>query len=116
MRGEDGLAVSGEQHQVGFPMPGFTTGADVRWTLLDRDAFLQMLYGTAAPAASKTALAFPARQIMPPAIVFGAPDLSVDKPVDRFVTNDRLSLVPSEPWRHLLRRPTLRQFPLRLRF
>src|SRR5262245_64779920 len=63
--------------------------------------------GTAALAAAETALALAAREIMPPAVVFGAGDLGIDEAVDALVTDHLVAGLAGEPAGDLFGRPTL---------
>jgi len=107
MDGEHGLAVLGEQHEVGFPMPGaVAVGGRHRSFGYGNTAFDQGC-GTAALAAAETALALAAREIMPPAVVFGAGDLGIDEAVDALVTDHLVAGLAGEPAGDLFGRPTL---------
>jgi hypothetical protein len=105
MNGEHGLAVLGEQHEVGFPMAGAVAVGDRRRSFGYGDTAFDQACGTATPAAAETALALAARQIVPPAVVLGAGDLGVDEAVDALVADHLVATLASESAGDLLGRP-----------
>jgi hypothetical protein len=106
MDGEHGLAVLGEQHEVGFPMPGAVAVGGRRRSFGDGNTAFDEGCGAAAPATAETALALAARQIVPPAVVFGAGDLGVDEAIDALVADHLAAGLACEPACDLLGRPT----------
>src|SRR5579883_230558 len=107
MKDEHGLAVFGEQHEVGFPMAGgVAIGGDLGPFGHGNAAFDEVCGAAAAPAA-KAALAFGAREIMAPAIVLGAGDLGVDETIDAFMADHRPSGFAGEAAGDLFGRPAL---------
>src|SRR5487761_985393 len=109
MKGEDGLAIGAEEHEIGFPMAGTGTIGGAGRTLGDGDAVLDMLDGASAFATAEASLALAARQIEAPGIVLGAGDLSGDEAIDALVADDRATLFAGEPAGDLLRRPAAAQ-------
>ena len=86
VQGEHGLAVDGEQHQIGFPMSAVC--GDRRRpgrALLDGDALWDGLGGGAAFASAPAAFALAARQVEAPAVILGAGDLCGDEAIDRLM-------------------------------
>src|SRR5207249_5204403 len=67
------------------------------------------IYQPVASPHTPIALSFTTRQVVSPAIVFGAPDLQIDKPIDRFIADDRTSVLSLQSASHLGRRPALSQ-------
>src|SRR5207237_9239433 len=59
--------------------------------------------------ATPTALSFATRQLGSPAIVLGSTDLRIDKPIDRFIADDRTSVLSLQSASDLGRRPALSQ-------
>jgi len=105
MHGEHGLTVFGEQHQVGFPMTcGLAVGHGGR-PLSDGNTAFDQACRAAAPAATQAALALAARQIVPPAVVFGAGDLGVDEAVDALVADHGAPGLAGQATGDLLGRP-----------
>ena len=106
MNGEHGLAVLGEQHEVGLPMTGAAAVGGCGRSFGHGNTAFDEGCGAAALATAKTALALAARQIAPPAVVFGTGDLGVDEAVDALVADDVAASLASEPASDLLGRPT----------
>ena len=89
MSNQNGLTILGKQHQIGFPVTWLSALVDVGRALIDGDTPLDAIHRAPAFAPAPTALAFPPRQVVPPAVVLGAADLGVDEPIDRFIADDR---------------------------
>jgi len=79
VHGQDGLAVFGEHHQVGFPMARDAAIGDLYRPFCQRNTALDEACGAPALVAADTALALAARQIAAPAEVGGAGDLGADE-------------------------------------
>ena len=107
VQGQDRLAIEPKQHQVRLPVPGAGAGRRGGWALAERPAVRHERGRTqglaATPATYRPALG----QEVPPAVVLRAPDLGVDKPIDRLVRNDAATSVAGHPPGHLFRRPAL---------
>src|SRR5690606_8393675 len=69
MQGEDGLAISGEEHEIGLPIAGAAAPGDLGRAFGDGEAVLDEAGRAAALAAAKAAPALAARQEVAPAIV-----------------------------------------------
>jgi hypothetical protein len=109
MDSEHGLAVFGEQHEVGFPVArDFAIGGIGRPFRYGNPA-IDEACGTAAPSAAQAALALAARQIAAPAVVLGADDLRVDEAVDALVADHLAASLAGEPAGDLLGRPAFGQ-------
>jgi hypothetical protein len=107
MDGEHGLAVLGEQHEVGLPMAGaVAVGGGGRSFGYGNTAFDEGC-GAAALAAAQATPALAARQIVPPAVILGAGDLGIDEAVDALVTDHLAAGLAGEAAGDLLGRPTL---------
>ena len=91
VKDEDGLAVAGEQREVGFPVPGLVTIAGGLGALCDADAVLDMQGRAATPLASPAATGLGPGQIVAPAAVVGALHLGVDEPIDGLYADHRPS-------------------------
>src|SRR5512139_2287416 len=109
MSHQNGLTVLGKQHQVSFPVTWLSALVDVGRALLDGDSSLDMINGTAALRSAPATFAFAAGQVVPPAEVVGAPDLSIDEPVDRLIADDLAFAFLFESTGHLGRRPALHE-------
>ena len=107
MSNQNCLTILGKQHQVRFPMAGLTSLVDVGRAPIDRYSLLDTVDDLAASASTPTALSFCSRKIMAPAVVLGSTDLRVDKPIDRFVADDRTSFFLVQPSGNLGGRPTI---------
>jgi hypothetical protein len=55
VNGEDSLAVFAEEHEIGFPVTGHGAVLRLRWTIVNRDAVLEVIDGTASAKAEVTA-------------------------------------------------------------
>src|SRR5215211_3260022 len=104
MSNQHRLAVLGKQHQIGFPVTRLSTLVDVGRALINGYPSLDMIYRAAA---FTSALAFGARQVVPPAVVLGTANLGVDEPVDRLMADDLAFAFLFESAGHLGRRPAL---------
>src|SRR5271154_3091206 len=109
MEGENGLAIDAEEHEVGFPVAGVCAIGGLGGTRGDGGAVLDVLGGTAAPAATEAALAFGARQVVAPTVVLGPGDLGGDEAIDCFVADDDAPLFARETAGDLFGRPAARQ-------
>src|SRR5438093_9270502 len=104
------LTVLSKQHQISFPVTRLAPRMDIGRAPIDSHTSLDAIYQAAAAFASTpTALAFATRQVMSPAIVLGATDLRIDKPIDRFIADDRTSVLSLQSASDLGRRPALSQ-------
>ena len=103
------LTVLSKPHQIRFPMTGLATFLDVGGTPLNAHPVFDMIDRTAAPLSSPSSLALAPGKIMPPAIILSAPDLRVDKPIDRLIADDRTSVFSPQPAGNLSWRPALSQ-------
>src|SRR5215203_1918245 len=101
------LAVLGKQHQIGFPVTRLSTLVDIGRVLINGYPSLDMIYRTAASTSAPAALAFGARQVVPPAVVLGTANLGIDEPVDRLIADDLAFAFLFESAGHLGRRPAL---------
>src|SRR5260370_3511484 len=109
--GEHGLAVSGEQHEVGFPMAGgFAVGGGGRPLGYGNTAFDEGC-SAAAPSATEASFALAAGEIVAPAVVFGAGDLGVDAAVDALITDHLTAHLPGQPAGHLFGGPGCGEAP-----
>jgi hypothetical protein len=107
--GEDCLAVLGEQHEVGLPVSrGLAVGGG-RGPLGHGNPALDEACGAAATATAEAPLALAAGQVEAPAVVLGAGDLGVDETVDALVADHRVTRFASQPTRHLLGGPAVRE-------
>jgi len=89
---QDGLSEAGEQHEVGFPMAGLAAIESFVGTLIDGQAQLDCQGGAAAaggPASSTPA--FGPGQVVAPAAVVAALELSIDEAIDRFAADYRVA-------------------------
>ena len=87
MHGQDGLPVLCKHHEIGFPVPWRLPVAGFRGAFCERNSALDEGSRAAAPSAAASAFALAARQVVAPAVVLGAGDLSVDEAVDGFVAD-----------------------------
>jgi hypothetical protein len=102
MHGQDRLAVFGEHHQIGFPVPaGRPIGGIGRAFSQGNTTFNEVLRASTLPAAA-AAFVLAARQISPPAIVLGAGQLGIDEAIDALVGDHLATLFTSEPAGDLL--------------
>lgn len=102
---EDGLAVSAEQHVVGFPVAWLTACIDVERAFFYGNAVFYMLDGAAALLASTAAFGLGAWQVVSPSVVLSSADLCVDEAVDGFMADGDGRLLLSEPACDLLGGP-----------
>ena len=107
MSNQNGLTILGKQHQIGFPVTWLSALVDVGRALIDGDTPLDAIHRAPAFATAPTALAFPPRQVVPPAVVLGAADLGVDEPIDRLIADDLPSVLFLQSPGNLGWRPTL---------
>src|SRR5207244_1915549 len=103
------LNVLSKQHQISFPVARLAPLMDIGRAPIDSHTSLDAIYQAAAFASTPTALAFATRQVVSPAIVLGATDLRIDKPIDRFIADDRTSVLSLQSASDLGRRPALSQ-------
>src|SRR5216117_1946682 len=103
------LTVLSKQHQISFPVTRLAPLMDIGRAPIDSHTSLDAIYQAAAFASTPTALAFATRQVVSPAIVLGATDLRIDKPIDRFIADDRTSVLSLQSASDLGRRPALSQ-------
>src|SRR5947208_6535003 len=103
------LTVLSKQHQISFPVTRLAPLMDIGRAPIDSHTSLDAIYQAAAFASTPTALAFGTRQVVSPAIVLGATDLRIDKPIDRFIADDRTSVLSLQSASDLGRRPALSQ-------
>src|SRR5262245_13378303 len=102
---QHGLAVFGEQHEVGFPVSGALAVGGSRGPFGHRNTAFDEACGTApAPAAAAT-LALAAGQIATPVVVLGAGNLGVDEAVDTLVADHRAARFAGQPTGHLFGGP-----------
>ena len=109
MSNQNGLTVLGKQHQISFPMAWLSAFVDVGWALLDRYTPLDVIDGAAASVSTPPSLTFSPGQVVPPTKIVGAPDLSIDEPIDRLIADDRTLLFFLQSTAYLGRRPALFQ-------
>src|SRR5437588_2380938 len=83
------LTVLSKQHQISFPVARLAPLMGIGRAPIDSHTSLDAIYQAAAFASTPTALAFATRQVVSPAIVLGATDLRIDRPIGRFITDDR---------------------------
>src|SRR5438874_3082751 len=103
------LTVLSKQHQISFPVTRLAPLMDIGRAPIDSHTSLDAIYQAGAFASTPTALAFATRQVVSPAIVLGATDLRIDKPIDRFIADDRTSVLSLQSASDLGRRPALSQ-------
>src|SRR5260221_12338843 len=72
MQGQDGLAVFGKEHEIGFPMAWNGAILGLGGPFGDRHAMLDMQGGTATPPATPATFCLGARQVVTPGIIFVA--------------------------------------------
>ncbi len=106
---QHGLAISAEQHIVGFPVSWLTACIDIEWTFADGNTVFDVLNRAASLAATITTLELGTWQIEPPGKVLGAADLGVDEAVDALVTDGCCRLLLPQAPSDLLRGPTVLQ-------
>jgi hypothetical protein len=106
VKGEDGLAVFGEHHEIGFPMTGALTVIGGLWALGNGYAALDEVYRATASFAAKAAFGLALRQVAAPGEVIGAADLGIDEAVDGLVADHRSAVLEGEPAGDLLGRQT----------
>src|SRR5438093_13185261 len=103
------LTVFSKQHQISFPITRLAPLMDINRAPIDNHTSVDAIYQTSAFASTPTALAFATRQVVSPAIVLDATDLRIDKPIDRFIADDRTSVLSLQSASNLRRRPALYQ-------
>src|SRR4051812_1764766 len=105
VQGEDGLAVAGEEDEVGLPVSW--GGAVLRGggAFGDGDAVLDVEGRAAASAAAASAFAFGAREVVAPGVVGVAVDLGLDEAVDGLGADQAAAMAASEGAADLLGRP-----------
>src|SRR5438093_6421835 len=92
MSDQNSLTILSKEHQIPFPVARLAPLVDVGRAPIDGHSVLDMINRATTFAPPPTALAFPTGQIVPPAVVLGAADLRVDKPIDRLIADDLCSL------------------------
>src|SRR5262249_29204461 len=75
-------------HQVRFPMTGLSSLVDVCRPPIDRYSVLDMIHWATAFVSTPAPLALAPGKVMAPAVVLGAADLRVDKPIDRLMSTN----------------------------
>ena len=109
MHGQDRLTISGEQHEIGFPVTwGFAVGRRGGPFSHGNTAFNEGC-GAAAPSAAAAPPTLAARQIAAPTPVLGTGDLGVDEAIDALVADDLAASFAGEPSGDLLGRPAAGQ-------
>ena len=112
MQGEEGLsAASGEEHEVGLPVPGGLARSGVHRALCKGSSEGDERDGTAAFGPAPPAFGLGLGQEVAPVVVLGAGDLGVDETVDGFVGDDAALALQGQSFGHLLRRPALSKAP-----
>ena len=106
MEGEDGLAVSAEEHEVSFPVAGGLAVGGGRGAGGERAAVRDQ-GGGAAAAGAAAAFALGLGQVVAPRIGLGAGDLSVQEAVDGLRSEDGAAGLPGPASGDLLGRPAL---------
>ena len=106
---QNGLTILSKEHQIPFPVTRLAPLVDVGRAPIDGHSVLDMIHRATAFVSTPTPLAFSTGQIVPPAVVLGAADLRIDKPIDRLIADDRTSLFLIQSSGDLGRRPTLSQ-------
>src|SRR5258706_15871123 len=109
MQGQDGLAVFGKEHEIGFPMAWNGGILVLGGPFGDRHAMLDMQGGTAPPPATPAAFCLGARQVVTPGIIFVAGDLGGDEAIDGLRADEPLAMSALEEATSLLRGPALAQ-------
>lgn len=105
--GEKSLAVFAEEHEVGFPVAGKGAVVGHRRAIVNRDAVLDVVNGTASALAEAAAARLVARQETVPVILLGG--AMVDEAVDGLVADQGLAFEVTETAGDLLGGPTLFQ-------
>jgi hypothetical protein len=109
MTDQNSLTILSKEHQIPFPVTCLAPLVDVGRAPIDGHSVLDMVHRATAFVTPPTPLTFSTGQIVPPAVVLGAADLRVDKPIDRLVADHRTPLFLLESSGNLGRRPTLPQ-------
>ena len=109
MSNQNCLTIFGKQHQIPFPMTGFSPLVDVSWPPIDRDTPLNAIDRTSPFVPPPAALAFSPSQVVPPTKIIGASNLSVDESIDRLLADHPTPLFLFQSTADLGRRPTLSQ-------
>ena len=104
--GEDGLTVSGEEDEIGFPMSRGAAVDGSRGPQRNGNPACDEACRTAALAAAEAAFAFAARQKKPPPVVVGAGDLGVNEAVDGFMADYLSPVLLRQAAGDLFRRPS----------
>src|SRR6266404_2356268 len=102
MQGQDGLAVFGKEHEIGFPMAWNGAILGMGGPFSDRHAMLDMQGGTTAPPAPPAAFCLGAGQVVTPGIVFVAGDLGGDEAIDGLRADELLAVSAFEEGASLL--------------
>ena len=109
MSDQNSLTILSKEHQIPFPVTCLAPLVDVGRAPIDGHSVLDMIHRATAFVSTPTPLAFSTGQIVPPAVVLGAADLRVDKPIDRLMADHRTSLFLLQSSGNLSWRPTLSQ-------
>src|SRR6266511_1184862 len=109
MSNQNCLTIFGKQHQIRFPMTVLSSLVDVSRPPIDRHAVLDMIHRATTFVSTPTPLALAPGKIMAPAVVVGAADLRVDKPINRFIADQRASGLLFQASGNLSWRPSLCQ-------
>ena len=96
MQGQSGLAVEGEQHQVGLPVARLRAIGSGGGSLRERNATLDVIHRTTPFASTPAAFTLRLRQIVAPRVIVRARKLRGDETINRFVA-DATTLVLREP-------------------
>jgi hypothetical protein len=88
---QDGLAVGGEEHEVGFPVAGLAAILGGLGPLVDRHPILDQQGGTSALLAPPAAPGLGPWQVVTPGAVVGSLHLGVDEPIDGLHPDDGLA-------------------------
>ena len=99
------LSVSPKEHRVRLPMTRTLALFCSLRVLIKRTPVGDVNGRTATAAPPPTTLGLPKRQIVPPRVVFGARNLSIDEPIGTLVRDESLASLKLKPPGHLLRRP-----------
>src|SRR5919106_1215734 len=109
MSDQNRLTIFSKEHQIAFPVASLPPFVDVGRTPPNGHTAFNVPHGAPAFTSPPATLAFSPRQIMSPAIVFGASDLRVNESIDGFITDDVTSFSLIQSSGHLSGRPALSQ-------
>ena len=108
MQGQSGLAIEGEQHQVGLPVARLRAIGSGGRSLRERNAPLDVIHRTTPFASTPAPFTLRLRQIVAPRVIVRARNLCGDEAINRFVA-DATTLVLREPSGNGLWRPSQAQ-------